>query len=393
MSASASSPRGKRIEFIDLLRGWAVIVMIETHVSNATLSAEITSGAFFQYVTFVNGLVAPSFLFASGLAFAVTTRRKIGEYLNLGPPLVRQSGRLLLIWLIGYALHVPVFSLKKLTSNTHATEWQSFFQVDILQCIAASLALLLVLLVVLRTERRLYHAALITGILVVLSSPFIWRIDFWEITPWPVAGYMNGIRYSLFPLFPWSAFLLAGAVTGYYYIEARQRQQTGRDPHAESSTMRSLLWAGGSSILLGVVIGPAASAVYPEHPYWHSGPGFFLLRLGVVLILTAGLFFFSQSETTRFRNAVLLFGRESLLVYVLHLLLIYGNFGPFNFRNFAGRSFGYGEAMATNVALIALMFLAATVWGRIKSESPRVQRMVNISTLALVLGMFIFGSG
>ena len=28
----------KRIEFIDLLRGWAVIVMIETHVFNATLT-------------------------------------------------------------------------------------------------------------------------------------------------------------------------------------------------------------------------------------------------------------------------------------------------------------------------------------------------------------------
>jgi len=58
----------KRIDYIDLLRGWAVIVMIETHAFNATLTPAIKSDWFFGYIAFINGLVAPSFLFASGLA-------------------------------------------------------------------------------------------------------------------------------------------------------------------------------------------------------------------------------------------------------------------------------------------------------------------------------------
>ena len=60
-----SSPPRKRIEYIDLLRGWAVIVMIQTHVFNAVLRPEITTTASFQWLKFVDGLVAPSFLFAS----------------------------------------------------------------------------------------------------------------------------------------------------------------------------------------------------------------------------------------------------------------------------------------------------------------------------------------
>jgi uncharacterized membrane protein len=106
----------KRIEFIDLLRGWAVIVMIQTHVFNATLTPGLTETGFFQVLRFIDGLVAPSFLFASGMAYAVTTRRKINDYLSFGPPLFRQFGRLLFVMLIGYGLHLP-----KLTTTISAT--------------------------------------------------------------------------------------------------------------------------------------------------------------------------------------------------------------------------------------------------------------------------------
>ncbi|HMD13095.1 MAG TPA: heparan-alpha-glucosaminide N-acetyltransferase domain-containing protein, partial [Bacteroidota bacterium] len=61
-----------RLEFIDLLRGWAVFVMIETHVFNALLLPQLKEETFFKILTFVNGLVAPSFLFCAGLALAIT---------------------------------------------------------------------------------------------------------------------------------------------------------------------------------------------------------------------------------------------------------------------------------------------------------------------------------
>jgi uncharacterized membrane protein len=87
---SAQPTTRKRIEYIDLLRGWAVIVMVETHVFNATLLPALRESGVFKVQTFLNGLVAPSFLFASGLVFAVTTRRKLHEYLSFRWPLFRQ---------------------------------------------------------------------------------------------------------------------------------------------------------------------------------------------------------------------------------------------------------------------------------------------------------------
>ena len=382
-----------RVDFIDLLRGWAVIVMIETHVFNATLAADVTSQSFFQYIKFMNGLVAPSFLFASGLAYAVTTRRKLPDYLAFGQPLAKQIGRLLLILGIGYTLHVPIFSLRKLMAGMTVDQLQSFFQVDILQCIAISLLSLQILLLMLRTERRLYRVVLVLGFLIVAVAPFIWSVDFWDLIPWPLAAYMNGLRYSLFPPFPWSAFLFWGAATGYFYAAARERRRPENTIAPEESLMRSLLWAGGCAILVSIAIRPLSLSIYPIHDYWHADPGFFFLRIGIVMLLCGTIFFYQRRPGGAGRSVVILFGRESLLVYVLHLLIIYGSFGKFNFRKEVNQSYGYFEAAVATIILVFLMYIAAHVWSRVKSESPRLKKILNLSTLALTIGLFVFGEG
>jgi uncharacterized membrane protein len=214
------SPK-KRIEFIDLLRGWAVIVMIQTHVFNATLPPAITDNGFYHLIRFIDGLVAPSFLFASGMAYAVTTRRKINDYLSFGAPLFKQLWRLLFVLLIAYGLHIPKFNYHHLRWEAGVVAWQVFWQSDVLQCIAVSLLFLQVMLLVLRSERRLYMTMIGVTLFVVLATPVAWSIDFWTILPVPIASYMNGLHYSLFPLFPWSAFLFAGALCGYFYLKAK----------------------------------------------------------------------------------------------------------------------------------------------------------------------------
>jgi uncharacterized membrane protein len=382
---------GQRLDYIDLLRGWAVIVMIETHVVNATLSAETMAGTFFPYLRFINGLVAPSFLFASGLAFAVTAQRKFQDYLTFGKPLFKQLGRILMIMGIGYTLHIPIFSLKRLLGDTTESQWQSFFQVDILQCIAASLLLLQCLLVLLRNERTLYRSVGILAAGIVLCTPLMWSSDFWEIMPWPLAAYLNGLRFSLFPLFPWGAFLFAGAMIG-----RATTSTTGPDARVSEErtrSMQSLLWIGGSSILLSIALAPVADKIFPPHEYWRASPSFFLLRLGIVILLCWLMYVSTLGRKTGLRSVITLFGRESLLVYVLHLLLIYGDFGGFNVRKQINESFGYLEAGLATLALYLMMYGVALGWSRIKAESRRTQVALNILTLVVVLGLFVFGEG
>ncbi len=377
----------KRIEFIDLLRGWAVIVMIETHVFNATLTSANTESGFFTVLTFINGLVAPSFLFASGLAYAVTTRRKMQDYLRFGTPLFRQLGRLLLILLIGYTLHIPRFSWAhcRYIAGDHA--WELFFQADVLHCIAVSLLLLQVLLLVLRSEIRLYRAVVGLTLAIVFATPLMWDVDFRGILPLPIAAYMNGLHDSLFPLFPWSAFVFAGAITGWQYLRAKDRESAG-GTGAVVATMRSAAWIGAGIIAFSFALHPVASVVYPVYDYWKFSPSFFFLRLGLVLLLCTGMFAYERLRGVSPRSVVTLIGRESLIVYVTHLLLIYGRFGSFTFSDAVNRSFGYLQAGAVTVALFLLMTLLAFFWSRVKQGSLPVRRGIQAAFLVILVGIF-----
>jgi uncharacterized membrane protein len=376
----------KRVEYIDLLRGWAVIVMIQTHMFNATLRPEITAGGAFHLLKFIDGLVAPSFLFASGLAYAVTTRRKVNEYLAFGRPLYRQFSRLLFILAIGYALHLPKFSYDHLLHDAGHEAWIIFFQADVLHCIAVSLLFLQTLLLILRSERRLYRTLSVVAVGVVLATPVMWGIDFDNLLPAPLAAYCNGLHYSLFPLFPWSAFLFAGAITGYWYVEARQKHQEG----AERTMMNAAGLGGLALVVVSFALEPLARAVYPVYDYWLFSPSFVLLRIGLVLILCYGMFRYEKLGGVSTRSAVTLVGRESLIVYATHLMVIYGKLAPRSFQELVGHTFGYPEAIVATVVLLVAMILLAFLWSRIKRGPPRLKMAAELGTLAAFLGVFFF---
>lgn len=392
MNGVRSSPSSGRVEFIDLLRGWAVIVMIETHVVNATLDYDLMSGSFFNYLKFFNGLVAPSFLFASGMAYAYTTRRKIRDYLAFGTPLVKQVSRLLLILGIAYMLHLPKFSLPALLHETTPEEWQPFFQVDVLQCIAVTLLFMQGLLLMLRNEKRLYLSVSFIAVIVLFVTPVMWGVDFSGTVPAPLAAYLNGNRFSLFPLFPWSVFIFAGAITGYTFACARGKEPEG-EYKATSRMMWRLLITGIVLLLAGVLIEPLVRSVYTAYDYWRFSPSFVLLRTGMVMTLCWGMFMYERHRGVSPRSLVTLIGRESLVVYVVHLLLIYGDLGTFNFQKTVGHTFGYGAAAATTVVLLVLMALLAWRWSRVKKESPRLRRGISLATIAGLVLVFLFGPG
>ncbi len=389
-ASSPAAPRSRRIEFIDLLRGWAVIVMIETHVFNATLTSELRGTDLFEIIAFINGLVAPSFLFASGMAWAVTTRRKLGDYLSFGKPLFKQLGRLLFILCLGYLLHIPKFNYGQLVGLTEELPWRMFFQADVLECIAVSLIFMQVLMLVARDERRMYGILLGLTVTIVFITPVVWGIDFWPLLPAAIAGYMNGIHFPSFPgfpLFPWSAFLFAGAIAGYYYLEARPSDET------EQRFMKRMLLF--TPVLIGVsfLIHPIALNIYPTYDYWRFSPSFYFVRLGLVMLLCGMMFFFEKRKGVSPSSVVTLIGRESLIVYTTHLLLLYGDFAQFNFFRYVGNTFGYGEAIVTTIILFVLMYALAYSWGRIKRESPRWKMILQYGALAILVAVFFFGPG
>jgi len=365
----------------DLLRGLVIIIMIEVHVFNAFLIPELRQTGWFSILNFINGLVAPSFLFVSGFAFQVSSGSKLDEMRKLGKAFWKKIGRIFQIIVIGYALHLPFYSLSKIIYESTPQLIESFYAVDVLQCIGFGLLFLFLTRLLIKSD-KVYHYFLIASLVVVtLISPFLWKIEFTNYFPVFVSNYFNRIHGSLFPIFPWLNFLLAGGIFAKYFVDARER-------NIEEKFIKLFAITGFVVLLLGHLFysglfSKTLTSILPN-------PVFYLERLGYILVL----FFVCWLVDKKFnikKSFILDASRESLLVYWLHLIIIFGAFwGGKSLAMIIGPKLDALEALGVTIVLIFFMIIAAKLWGWIKKIYPKhASIFVKVIVGVLLLVFFI----
>ncbi len=370
----------QRFVYIDLLRGWAVLVMIEVHVVNAFLLPEVREAAWFPILNFINGLVAPSFLFVSGYAFVLVAQRKWDDYLRGTPVLWKQIARMLQILAVGYALHIPVFSYSAL-SQLPWEGWAIFWKIDVLHAIAVSLLVLLGLVLVLRDRKRFLPGMAVVALAVIYGTPYLYDRNIDHLLPVPLANYLTAAHGSLFPLLPWMGFALCGGVTAQLTVVWKDRLGDRR--------MFFLIFLAGM-VFIGIplLMDFIPYTFLPAHEYGRANPGFFFLRLGIVLMLLSVLWFWEQRYRSG-RSMVSVVGSESLVAYAGHLLVIYGEF--FNARSaniIIGETRTITEVIGMTAVLIAATIAVSYVWHRIKNWSMFYARVLMLSILIVVIIFF-----
>jgi hypothetical protein len=355
--------------------------MIEAHVFNEMLVPALKQTDWFKVLHFINGLIAPTFLFISGFVFILASQRKREDLRKFGPAFWRLLGRTGLIWALGYMLHLPFNSFQKLIAETTTEGWLSFYQVDILHCIAVGWLVLLLSFLAIKSDRAHRRWMLISGLVAVLITPLLWDVDFLQFVPAPMAAYLNPQHYSLFPIFPWIGFMLIGATCGSLYLEASNENR-------ESRFMWQLGLIGGGLIILVFVQSYLPFRLQYGSRSWRASPLFFADRLGYVLIFLGA----SWAFVSRGRGGwwfVLDVSRESLLVYVVHIMVIYRQYWHgMSPADIYGKSLGPAQCMLATLTLVALMALLARAWGWFKQRSLTASRVVSYATYAALLLVF-----
>ncbi len=370
----------KRALFIDLLRGLVLLIMIEVHVFNSMLIPAIKVSGWFSYLNFINGLVAPSFLFVSGLVFVLSLQKGVDELRKFGKIFWKKIGRIFLILIAGYSLHLPDFPLKKILSNPTQQVFNDLFMVDVLQCIAVGLLFLLFARMIFKNEKQFYLFVFISLIIVLFVSPYAWKTNLNNYLPLPLSSYLNRMNGSLFPALPWLNFIFAGALTSKFYVAARENND-------EKNFSKQLLIFGaisfiGSVVILNYLLPPSLKEIIPN-------PLFFMERLGAVLILLAACWYYLE-KSKKHVGFILDVSRESLLVYWLHLQLIYRNiFGGESLVSMFGNKLTLIEAILVTIILAVLMIYAAKGWGWVKSKYTLVARRVVIIIIAVAIMAFV----
>jgi len=345
-----------RLLFIDWLRGWAIVVMIEVHVFNSFLRPELRETPWFRALNFVNGLVAPSFLFVSGFVFIVASRRRLDALRTFRAPFWRQLKRIGLVWLIAYALHLPPAPLSQYFSAFTELDWRAFYNVDVLHCIAATWFLLLVSVAVVRRERALRWWLLTVTLASTVLAPWVWSLTLSPPLTAPLAAYLNNRIESLFPLFPWSGFMLAGALCASLYPAAPAQG-------GERVVWPQLAGAALALIAFGALAPPLTWLPGGASANWAADPRSFALRLGIVLALLWACRACAQRHHARESSWLLIMSRESLFVYVGHILFLFAPLaGGRSVAQLLGQSHSPLFCALASLILIAVMTAAAWLW-------------------------------
>jgi len=361
---AAEPPRRPRELYIDAFRGLMALVMVQGHLSDGLLSPAVREAPWYVFQQMFHGSTAPGFLFASGFV-AGLPRAPLSLRAGL-----RRGRRLLFVLGVGYFLHLPYFSLWKSIDEATPRQREIFFACDALQVIAVTQLLVLGLQWV--AGRRWTWVAAGLAVVVSALTPWVWASGLSSHASEAIAPYLDRATGSRFPFFPNAAFVLAGTLAG---------ATLGRvDP---SRRLRRALLAGGALLGLGIVL---AWLLEGHVYYWGPSPAYVSVRLGGLVLLLLGVEVAARKPLPGMQ-ALALFGHETLLVYVLHLYLLFGGIvtGPSPMVALRDR-LDVGEAVAVLVAMLPVLLAAAWVWRSFKRHFPAEARLV----LFFVVTWFVY---
>jgi len=344
-------PSSQRIESLDALRGFAVVIMVLGHSVDSVLSPAVRATDMFRVYDAVRGFTAPLFLFISGLAFMVATERRWDEHRTIGPAVAKRFGRTLFLLVVGYALHLPYFSFEKVIVGATSTELAQFLQVDVLHCVAVTLLALQIIVMFSRTPAVAAAVAGGLAAVIVLAAPVLWSTDLSGSLPPFLTPYLNAYQPSVFPVVPYAVYMLAGAVVGRLYLGSRAK---GTEP----VVLGRVLVISAIGAVLGVISALVPAQVYPLHDWWKANPGLILIRLFVVFALAASFLGAGPLPRLVSRPLVVL-GRASFLMYSAHILLVYGSSANDGLMQLVGQRLDMPAALA--VATTVLLAMTAIV--------------------------------
>jgi uncharacterized membrane protein len=327
-------PGKSRLAYIDWMRGLACILMFQTHCYDSWLGGNARRGDFYMYSQLGGTFPAPLFLFLAGISFALVTEklvRKSQQPGQIARTTIRRGAEIL-----GFGL---LFRLQEYVVAWGWAPLSDLLRVDILNTIGVSMMLMgmvcwLVLLLGPRSDRApeksaklrwaFVATAISTALLISLFTPPIWTT--WRPTwlPWPIQSYIDGAdrlgvpQSWLFPIFPWTGFAFAGLAVGFLL----------QSPWVREREARIFVALGGVGIVLVEVArwldhGPLQ--LYAIYDYWHTSPNFFVLRVGMLLMILCGGYLWCRWGAGQWGFSPLIqLGQASLLVYWVHLEFVYG---------------------------------------------------------------------
>jgi uncharacterized membrane protein len=352
------------------MRGLACVLMFQTHCYDSWLGAEARKSTFFMWSQLGGTLPAPLFLFLAGISFALVTDKL--RQRGADPDQIARTTILRGAEIFGLGL---LFRLQEFLLGYPWSPWTDLLRVDILNTIGFSMMLMGIMCRLAGGGRR-RSAAVAVGVALViaLATPLMWTAWRLHWLPWPLESYINGVHTFkepqawLFPIFPWAGFAFAGLAAGFLLLTdwARRRE------------VQAFALAGAAGVAIIAIarwFDHRPQQLYPVYDFWHTSPNFFLIRVGLLLVILLGVYAWCRwGFATRGFSPMIQLGQTSLLVYWVHIEFVYGRFSILR-----KRAMSIGEATLGLAVIFVAMVLLSLARTRLKGRgSELVSRLFRV---------------
>ncbi|WP_373073623.1 acyltransferase family protein [Zeaxanthinibacter enoshimensis] len=303
-----------RLYFIDAMRAWAILMMLQGHFVDGLLDPVFRDDSNIVYATwkYFRGITAPVFFTVSGFIFTLLLI-KVPEKGWQNPRVMKGIKRGLQLLFIGYLLRLNLFGLLK------GEVYGSFYLVDVLHCIGLSLLGIIGVYLLTTKKKKYVFPTVLLGITMVLFllEPMYKQWSF-SFLPDMLANYLTKANGSVFTLIPWMGYTAFGAFLSVVFSRYR--------------AMKHLY-----PVSIGVSLITGAALIYYSTPLFKVlfdttgitvfqglvNNNYLFIRLGNVMVVFAVFMALRQFLTN---NTLLRLGQNTLSIYVIHFIVLYGSF-------------------------------------------------------------------
>ena len=298
-----------RLYFIDIARSIAILLMLEGHfVDNALMDVyRDTNNDIYNAWLFVRGFTSPIFLTITGIVFTylLVGNNHLEYFKNNRIKKGYKRVVELLFW--GYVVQVYAF--------------------HVLQCIGIGILSILILYGIYKAVKIIplwvyffFAGTIIFSSYIVISS---WPKEYYwpESAPIFIQNMFHG-KYSIFPILPRMGYTMYGAMIGVILYTYKSKVK-------EWSFILSVFLIGAFLYFSLKDILLILDGIF-AHPIYHLYKVDWLYEcLGMVLIILSILITLEKFIGEIKPNLFLKIGQNTLTIYILHMVLLYGSITGF----------------------------------------------------------------
>ena len=334
----------KRLYFIDAIRAFAILMMLQGHFIDTLLAIEFRDPNNLAYTTwkYFRGITAPVFFTISGLIFTYLLI-KAKEKGTLNYRMRRGVVRGLMLIGIGYGLRIPIFRWLTGSFGTY------FMVIDVLQIIGVSLILIVGIYILCKKKTLMFSIAMLClGTLIFLNEP-LYRSFSAEGIPLPFANYLTKENGSVFTLVPWFGYMAYGAFIATLFYGYLLR------PRFKILIVTGFFVVGSGLIFASSTLLHWLTTITNITLFFEvANYNYLFVRLGNVLILF-GLFY--ALDIYLKHPIILKIGQKTLSIYVVHFILLYGSFTGFGLNRIFGKNLDPHQAILGALCFLVVVSL------------------------------------